>query len=1245
MKKQFLTRILSAAVAAVVMISGIHVTQTPVEAAETATLRIFSTADLHGESITTSYDSNSMHKNGSLAQLSTVIKEETAAMKGKGGTMLVDSGDTLYGYLTENMANGNIDKKEEYMFKLMKAMGYDAMALGNHDFDYGLDYVKQRITASGLDDTVVMSNVYDGQRKEPIFLENKVVEKELVTSSGSKVKVKVGVIGVVITALTTYYDWTDEIEMHSILGSVGEHVNKLKAKGVDAIIVLAHCGIGKNQDESVINEEGASFTENYGYEISRIPGVNAVMCGHTHEQFPKKNSPYESLGGYDENTKLFNGKVIVEERDRGQDLGITDLTFNVSGGKLTLASESVRLREIKSSDAQDPKIVNLNKEYDSALSSYLDEVVFNSDKFVHDYFAFFQDNPFIQAINEAKIQYGLSYVRTYKGEFKDFPVIACTDILDAVGANSGDDYLFTDKNITIGDIIKMQYYSQANTKIFYLSGKELRNWLELQASSLYQKADLDAAKAASWKDETVRNYVYDDKMIPVLNPEWIDDWSSFHVFDGIEYDIDVTVPEKYSKDLKEKNPTSVRIKNLTCNGKEVKSGDYFVLVCSAKTEAKCKYAVEGGLTDQVILSKTGKRDFDLFRDYLLEMKENGDTHLDTDDNFRLLYPQGENYLIKTAGDSKTYATSEPWYRDTLITQNKYTYYRAALGGSYKDTSGPLLVVADTSKGRTKDSILVAVQASDRSGIKELKYLEGMHAADAIAWGNGTNITGTGFKTGKNGVFTVRAVDKAGNATVKSIKIENFDPNVIDKPTIKALNNRKSAITGTGIPGASVTIEVPGNTYHATVDASGNYKTDITPLRAGDTVNVYQTDKSGGKSETVSTTVVRKGANVPTFNEVTNKDTYISGTLNDSPEYCLPVAVIDKVGYVPGELGKFYFENSTLFSGEEGTTVICDYEINGEEFKLYVPDLNAGRTVKLASLDWVYRSSISSKQQIKDVAPNRPTLKDVYCEEGMLYGSIPDYDGRQVNVSVTNDAYGFTASSVDSEGNFSVDVKGLRSGDAVHVSVSDTYNGVTRHSAERTAKVGTLSIFEGQDSNFTFGEVTTKSTEINGKAAGYANETLNLLVDNERIPVNVDASGSFHVELTSPLAKGTRLSMIVRSRAGNVNSVGTTTVKQALPDKPTLGNSEDITDLTKTIKIWSNEEATAVVKVGNIYYKTRHGEYDDLRDEYLYVLKIDRVKAGRTIGIYMENDTGASPMVRVKVKKKAVEAEQAGASAA
>ena len=127
----------------------------------TATVRVLSTSDLHGQSVRLNCDAG-VESDGSLAQIATVSKKER---KIKYGTSItVDGGDTVYGIGSESIMKGTVSGTE-YMYEEMKALGYDAITLGNHDFDYGVDYIKKALSDSGMNNKVVLSNVTDVRTK------------------------------------------------------------------------------------------------------------------------------------------------------------------------------------------------------------------------------------------------------------------------------------------------------------------------------------------------------------------------------------------------------------------------------------------------------------------------------------------------------------------------------------------------------------------------------------------------------------------------------------------------------------------------------------------------------------------------------------------------------------------------------------------------------------------------------------------------------------------------------------------------------------------------------------------------------------------------------------------------------------------------------------------------------------------------------------------------------------------------
>ena len=187
--------------------------------------------------------------------------------------------------------------------ELMATMGYDALTLGNHDFDYGYDYEKKVLEDSGLADKVVVSNIKTADSGEYPWAQSMIVNKEFTTTGGGTATIKIGITGAVTPVLGSYTPWKDVLSTSDIVDAVEEQVDYLLDQEVDLIVVLAHSGFGTDEDPE-------NKAQNVGYQLTLIDGVDVVCLGHTH-----KNSPYDnsyttntySYSGVDPETGLVNG--------------------------------------------------------------------------------------------------------------------------------------------------------------------------------------------------------------------------------------------------------------------------------------------------------------------------------------------------------------------------------------------------------------------------------------------------------------------------------------------------------------------------------------------------------------------------------------------------------------------------------------------------------------------------------------------------------------------------------------------------------------------------------------------------------------------------------------------------------------------------------------------------------------------------------------------------------------------------
>ena len=1183
----------------------------------TATLRIISTTDLHGQSVNQNYDSASEHPVGSLAQVYTLIKNARSSLK-YGASVTLDIGDTVYGYGSDSIMNGAVTGTE-YMYAEMKTMGYDAITIGNHDFDYGYEYIAEALKDAGMNKKVVVSNVYSAKTRNPVWAENKVITKTMTTTKGVKKKVRVGLFGVTDPMLTSHYSHTGILVVEDIVESAKEQVAKLKEQNVDVIVALAHSGIG--------SEQYSSFASDAVYQLSKVDGIDAIMMGDDHVNFPSDDANVQKYYSYPGITEdgMINGKVAVSVADHGAGIGIADLKLKFANGGVKVVSKSAKLKMVKSTTEPDASIVELNDAYQEQFDRIYSTSLGTVSSSINNFFATLEDNAAIQAANESKIRFGIEYINMYAPEYADLPVIACTDY-QMVGLNSANNYINIKDNFTVADTLNVQDWNRDCTSVYWVTGEQLREWLEWRTASAYQ----DPAQAANipWTDDEVKARVQSAGLSPLLRDEWLENWANYNVFDGIEYEIDVTQPVRYGKSGVLLNSNAHRITKLTCNGVDVTDTQRFVVVCSQLTTGM---SVVTEITTQKIVRGNMLKGYNntLLQEYVQAQCAQGDFNVKADDNWKILMPEATNYLLKTSPASEDVARGKAWYIQTLGITSKHSYYQAALGQEQTDVSGPLLVLGLGNTKKTNHNVTVFAETSDASKVTTLKYFPGVLTADSSSWAAASNILEKGsFEATGNGTYSVLAGDALGNSTVKYITVSNMDSSILEAPDVDTYTNRKHQITGKAEPGATIYVKAANVTYQTVAAEDGTFSCDLAMQKADSVVEVWAEDASGRQSEKVSVVVGRTGANQPNVYEITNKSSTISGLINDSI-YCKVIASVGgKTVYVPKDGGEERYMASDAYD-KSLEIVNTDFSIEDGVFSLKIPVLNYGTKVKIYSIDWIDRISVVSSFVTEEVAPNMPVLKKVYAVDDRIFGQIPAAGEGPYTISASdgNETYTGTA---DETGFFSVQVGDLPEGSTLTVTASDTVDGKKRTSAKATVTVSSYKSLLTEYTDITFDEIDSKGTLVSGHIDDYTGP-INLLIGTKRVVTNTDESGNFSYILSKPRAAGTAIVAMVRNADGTVYDICETTVKLAIPDLPELVD-EVIYDTATEIKVFSVDQATAVVKVGNKYYKADKGVYDKKKGGYVYTVTLTKApKEGTKVIVYMMNEAGKSAKLETVIE--------------
>lgn len=526
-------------------------------------LRILGTTDIHTHLYNYDYYKDAETLEFGLAKTATLIKQARAE---KRNTLLFDNGDLIQGNPLGDY-KAKVDKLEEGelhpVFEAMQLLDYDAATVGNHEFNYGLDYLDEV-----LDDApfpYVNSNVYkDDHDQNPAndktyFEPYKIIKKKIYNEQGKSQVIKIGVIGAVTPQITQWdkANLDGKVITKDIVSSVESYIPKMKSEGADIIVALAHTGIG--------DEKRVEMEENAAYDLTKVEGIDAVISGHNHKTFP---GDFKDLPGVDSENGTINGVPVVMPGNWGNQLGVIDLKIVKERGKWVVKNSQSALRAIAKSYKKDgktviesladadPAVLNAVKEDHEGTVNYVRQSVGTTTADIHSYFSLVQDDPSIQIVTNAQKWYAEKQLKGTKDE--GLPILSAGAPFKAGGRNGASYYTYIPAGtIAIKNVSDLYLYPNTVATV-KVTGADVKEWLEMSAGQFNQ---IDPAKTG---EQALVNNDF-----PTYN---------YDVIDGVTYEIDVTKPAKYDKDGNLVNEGANRIKNLQFNGKPIDLTQEFIVV-------------------------------------------------------------------------------------------------------------------------------------------------------------------------------------------------------------------------------------------------------------------------------------------------------------------------------------------------------------------------------------------------------------------------------------------------------------------------------------------------------------------------------------------------------------------------------------------------------------------------------------------------------------------------------------------
>ncbi len=526
--------------------------------ANQAHLRIMETTDLHVHVYPYDYYADKEIDTVGLARTASLIEDIRSEAT---NSVLFDNGDFLQGNPMGDYIAYERGMPEGAMHPVIEAMntlGFDASTLGNHEFNYGLDFLMNSVSGAAF--PIVSANVVTSMGEEITGDETLVppyviLDREITDGAGETHAIKIGVIGFVPPQIMNWdrKHLEGKVEPRDIVRAAEAYVPKMKEEGAHIIVALSHSGIGP-----VEHTEGM---ENAAIPLAGVEGIDVVLTGHSHLVFPGPD--YEDHEGVDVAAGTINGKPGVMAGFWGSHMGLVDLMLERDGEGWRVAGSEVEARPIYERgedrsitplvESHEPVLESVAQEHQETLD-YVRRAVGKTDAPLHSYFALVADDPSVQIVSNAQTWYIEQMLAGT--EHEGLPILSAAAPFKA-GGRGGPDY-YTD--VPTGDVaIKnvADLYLYPNTvRAVRVTGGEVKDWLERSAGMFNQ---IEPGR----EDQVLLNDEF-----PSYN---------FDVIDGVTYEIDLSEPAKFDRDGNVVAPEANRIKDLQFEGQPIDPEQEFII--------------------------------------------------------------------------------------------------------------------------------------------------------------------------------------------------------------------------------------------------------------------------------------------------------------------------------------------------------------------------------------------------------------------------------------------------------------------------------------------------------------------------------------------------------------------------------------------------------------------------------------------------------------------------------------------
>jgi 2',3'-cyclic-nucleotide 2'-phosphodiesterase/3'-nucleotidase len=503
----------------------------------TARITIMGTSDLHANVVNWDYYKDAVYDDGrpgvptnavGLARVASLVKQ-VRADRGRDNTLLFDAGDTIQGtplgfyYATVDPVT--VSGAMHPVAAQMNALGYDAVALGNHEFNYGLDFLDHWI--SQMDAPVLAANAVHAGTKVPRYTPYTITSMKVAKGHPP---VKVGVLGLTNPGVVIWdkANVSGEVEVLDLVETAERWVRVMKAEGAHIVVVSAHSG------ESGLSTYGSDLPiENAAKLVAeQVADVDVVLFGHAHAEIPERLV-----------TNLVTGAEVImsEPKNWGQRLSVFDLDLRYSRGKWSVAEHRAHLLNANTV-VDDPEFVALVRDQHDAVVDYMHSEVAVSTEEMLAAESCWKDTAILDYVNEVQTETVRAAVAGTAEA--SLPIISIAAPFNRAAS-------FPQGEVTIKDVAGLYIYD--NTLMAsVLTGRQVKDYLEFSAEYFKLVTPDAPVDPAAWTNAATPRSAF--------TPDY-----NYDQLSGVEYTIDLS------------KPVGQRISPLTYAGAPVADGQQFLV--------------------------------------------------------------------------------------------------------------------------------------------------------------------------------------------------------------------------------------------------------------------------------------------------------------------------------------------------------------------------------------------------------------------------------------------------------------------------------------------------------------------------------------------------------------------------------------------------------------------------------------------------------------------------------------------